>query len=129
MGKYIQWIEHKGQRILFANFVNIHEESEYMSALEEMEAEILKQPPGQFVPALMDFTNTRMTTAVTARSKQMMAAAKEKGIPDSPTAIYGLSGAQKAVALSIQFFRRDLYIASSLEEGKDWLVEQVRKGS
>ena len=39
----------------------------------------------------------------------------------------GMTGIQKAVVQALQFFRRDLHVADSLEEGLDWVVEQVTK--
>jgi hypothetical protein len=74
---------------------------------------------------LTDVTDTTMTPAITERSKRMVAAAREAGIPDSPTAMVGLTGFQKAVVQAMQFFRDDLYVASDIEAAKDWLVEQV----
>ena len=55
-----------------------------------------------------------------------MATAKEKGIPDSPTALVGNTGFSKAVALAIQFFRPDLYLADDVEAAKE-AVEKLTK--
>ena len=87
MSKYAQWISHKGQRLLYADYSGLVNEGEYLSAIGETEQEVLKQPPGQLVPLLFNMTNTRASTAITDRAKQMTNAAKERGIPDSPTAI------------------------------------------
>jgi hypothetical protein len=125
MAKHVQWIEHKGKRIIYANYAGIQEETEYLAAIEELEEEICAQPAGTLVPLLINVTDTRMTQAVSSRSKQLMATAKEKGIPDSPTAIEGLSGIQKAVVQAMQFIRPDIQVASSIEAAKDWLVEQA----
>jgi len=127
MGKYTQWIFHKGTRILFANFSNIRDEDDYLEAFDEAESELLSQPVGRMVPMLMDVSNSLLSTAITERSKRMIEAATEKGIPNSPSAIYGMSGFQKAVVQAMQFFRKDIYIAPSLEAGKDWLVKQMQQ--
>lgn len=125
MGKYIQLIEHKGCKILFANFAGIRDEAEYLRAFDEMEQAVIQQSKGHPVPVLTDVTNTVLTPAVNERSKKMTAAARAAGVPDSPTAMVGLAGFQKAVVQALQFFRRDIYIADDLESGKDWLVKQV----
>jgi hypothetical protein len=58
----------------------------------------------------------------------MTDAAKERGIPDSPTVIVGVSGFQRAVVQAMQFLRRDLHLAESIEAGKEWLVQQLQQG-
>jgi hypothetical protein len=127
VSRYAQWISHKGQRLLYADYSGLVEEEEYLSALGETEQEILKQPPGQMVPLLLNMTNTWASTAITDRAKRMTDAAAERGIPDSPTAIVGVSGFQRAVVQAMQFVRRDLHLADSLEAGKEWLVQQMRQ--
>jgi hypothetical protein len=125
MGKYTQWIEYKNHKILFSNFAGIHDEAEYIRAFDEMEQEVIQHSKGHQVLVLTDVTNTVLTQAVNERSKKMTAAARAAGVPDSPTAMVGLAGFQKAVVQALQFFRHDIYIASDLEDGKDWLVKQV----
>lgn len=125
MEERLQWIEHQKARILSADFSGIRDEEQYLKAIDALEAEILRQPAGSLVPLLLDVSNTVLTPKINERSKQMTAVAREKGIPDSPTALVGLSGAQKAVVQLMQFFRQGLRIANSLEEAKDWLAEQV----
>lgn len=60
MSEHWQWIEHKGKRILFANFAGIKEEGIYLQAITDLEREILRQPKGQVIPLLMDVTDTRL---------------------------------------------------------------------
>ena len=127
MSRYAQWIMHKGKRILFADYSGLSDQEEYLRAIGETERELLNQPAGRMVPMLLDTSNTRSSTAITERGKQMAEAAKAKGIPDGPSAIVGLSGFQKAVVQAMQFFRRDIHIVESMEAGKDWLVEQMDK--
>ncbi len=127
MSRYAEWIVHKGQRILFADYSGLVDEEKYLSAIAETEGEILKQPPGKMVPLLFNMTNTRASTAITDRAKRMTDAAKARGIPDSPTAIVGVSGFQRAVVQAMQFVRRDLHLADSIEAGKDWLAQQLQQ--
>lgn len=126
MSEYFQWIEHKGKRILLIKFAGLKDEKVYVQAIADLEREILRQPRGQLVPLVMDVSDTRVTKAVTDRGKQMMQTAKAKGVPDSPTVLVGLSGAQKAIVLALQIVRPDLHVAGSLEEAKDWIVKQIK---
>jgi len=127
MSEHVKWIQYKGKRILYVDYSRIRDEQKYLKAIEEMEAEVLKQPKGHKILTLMDMTGSLATTAITERSKKMTATSKEYGIPDSPTALVGLSGFQKAIVQAMQFFRPDIHLAVSIEAAKDWLVEQVNK--
>jgi hypothetical protein len=126
MSEYWQWLEHKGKRILFIRFAGLKEEKVYMEAIADVEREILRQPKGQLVPLVLDVTNTRVTKAVTNRGKQLMETAKAKGIPDSPTALIGLSGTQKTIVMAIQLIRGDIHAVGSIEEAKEWVVSRLR---
>ena len=127
MSERIQWIEYKGKRILFVDYSKLREEEPYLKAIEEMEAEVLKQPKGTIILTLIDFTGSIATTAITERSKKMTAAAKAAGIPDSPTVLVGIAGFKKSIVQAMQFFRPDIHLADSVEAAKDWLVKQVDK--
>jgi hypothetical protein len=124
MGKYTQWIEHKGTKILLVNYAGIQDEAEYMQAIDEFEAETLSQPKGRKMRVLVDVTGSVLTPHITERNKEVEQKAREKGIPDSPTALVGLSGFKMAVVQALAFFRPDLYIAESEEAAKDWLAKQ-----
>jgi hypothetical protein len=126
MSEYWQWIEHKGKRILFVRFAGLKDEKTYVQAIAEVEQEILKQPKGQLVPLVLDVTNTRVTKAVTNRGKQLMETAKANGIPDSPTALIGLSGTQKTIVMAIQVIRGDIHAVGSFEEAKEWVVSRLK---
>lgn len=125
MGKYTQWIEHKGVRILLVNYAGLQDEEEYMQAIDEFEAETLSQPTGRKMRVLVDVTGSVLTPRITERNKEVEQKARESGIPDSPTALVGLSGFKMAVVQALAFFRPDLYIAESAEAAKDWLAKQA----
>jgi hypothetical protein len=124
MGQYTEWIEHKGVKILLVNYAGIQDEEEYMRAIDEFEAETLSQPEGRKMRVLVDVTGSVLTPRITERNKAVEEKARESGIPDSPTALVGLSGFKMAVVQALAFFRPDLYIAESREAAKDWLTEQ-----
>jgi hypothetical protein len=124
MGKYIQWIEHKGVKILLVNYAGLQDEGEYMQAIDEFEAETLSQPKGRKMRVLVNVTDSVLTPRITERNKEVEQKARESGIPDSPTALVGLSGFKMAVVQALAFFRPDLYTAESVEAAKEWLVKQ-----
>ncbi len=127
MSNRVQWIEHKGKTILFCDYSN-QSEDEYIQALAETETEVLKQAPGTLILMLIDTTGSLITTKVTGRARELAAAARKKGIPSSPTAVVGVSGAaQKAILLAMQFLRPDLRAVDGIAEAKDWLVSRVEK--
>ena len=128
MGNRVQWIEHRGKKILFCDYSNIHDEEDYIRAIVETEVEVLKQVPGTLILMLIDTTGSHITSRVTQRTRELAAAARKRGIPSSPTAIVGVSGpAQKAIVMAMQFLRPDLRTAESVAAAKDWLVGQADK--
>lgn len=128
MDNRVQWIEHRGETILFCDYSNIHDEEEFVHVLAETEVEVLKQEPGTLILMLIDVRGSYITASVTQRARALAAAARKRGIPSSPTAIVGVSSpAQKAVLLALQFLRPDLSSAESIEAAKDWLVDRLKK--
>lgn len=126
MSERLEWIDHKGKRILLANFAGLKDEKVYVQAIADLEREILRQPKGQLVPLIMDVRDTHVTKTVTDRGKQMMETAKAKGVPDSPTVLVGLSGAQKAIVMALQVIRADIHVAGTVLEAKDWMEKRLK---
>jgi hypothetical protein len=121
MGKYAQFITHKGKRILFVNAARLPE-AECLVAFEEMKQAILKEGKGVLV--LVDMSGLEMTTAIVNKAKEATAATKAVGIKDKPNAVVGLTGLQKAVA---QLFGRGINFVDTVEEGKERLVKEDDK--
>ncbi len=121
MGEHIQWVTHKGKRILFVNCARLGE-AEILASFEEMKQELLKERTGPMV--LIDISDIDMTTALIGKAKELTAATKDAGIKDGPNAIVGLTGLQKAVA---QLFGRGVHFADSVGEAKEWLVKEDNK--
>jgi hypothetical protein len=121
MGKYAQWITHKGKRILFVNGAGLSE-AECLIAFEEMKQALLKEGTGVLV--LVDVSHLGMTRALVNKAKEATEATKAVGIKDKPNAVVGLTGVQKAVA---QLFGREIHFADSVEEAKEWLVKEDDK--
>jgi hypothetical protein len=115
----VSWIEHKGARILYADYSGLSGE-EYIEVIEEFRNELLKQSPGSVV-TLTNVTGSTVSNEVKDKLKEL--AEQTEGISKGAAAI-GITGFKKAIAILI---RRDLYWADSLEEAKEWLAEQARK--
>jgi len=82
MGRYVQWIEHKGVRILFLNGKGLPE-AENVAAQEELKQELLRDRSSPAV--LVDLSNTVMTQKTSGKSKDVAAANKAAGLPDGPS--------------------------------------------
>ncbi|MBN2098484.1 MAG: hypothetical protein JW753_02690 [Dehalococcoidia bacterium] len=121
MGKYVEWIEHKGVRILFLNGKGLAE-AENFEAQEELKQELLRDRSSPLV--LVDLSDTVMTQRTSGKSKEVAAATKAEGIPDGPSAIVGLNRLQKAVA---QLFGRGARYFDNLDQAKEWLVKEEKK--
>jgi hypothetical protein len=121
MGKHVQWVEHKGVRILFLNGKGLSEEENF-AAQDELKEELLRDRSSP--PVMVDLSNTNMTAKTSAKSKELAAATKGAGLPDGPTAIVGLTGLQKAVA---QLFSRQSRFFNNTDEAKEWLAREQSK--
>jgi len=121
MGKYAQFITHKGKRILFVNAAGLPE-AECLIALEEMKQALLKEGTGTLV--LVDMTHMEMTTAIVNKAKEATAATKAAGIKDKPNVVVGLTGLQKAVA---QLFGRGVHFVDTVDQAKEWLAKEDDK--
>ncbi len=125
MANYCSWIEHQNVKILFCNFTGIKDQAEYLRAFDEMEQVVLDQPKGSVVPSLVDISGSMLSPALNDRARKMTARIKEAGYPNSPTAMVGASGLQKAIIAAIGIFRQDIQNFDDLQSAKDWLVKQV----
>ena len=121
MGKYTQFITHKGKRILLVNGPGLSE-SQYIEAMEEMKQEVLKEKDGALV--LANVSGLDMTKAVVNKSREVVNATKEAGIPNRANVVVGLTGLQKAVA---QLFGRGVHFVDTVEQAKELLVKEDGK--
>lgn len=122
MSKYLQWIEHKGARILFVNVKGLSE-AEYVAAFDELKQMILTE--GANALTLIDLSDTTMTQKTRDKAKEIFNANKSKGLPDNPSAVVGLSRLAKTVA---QLLNPGTHYFDTLDQAKDWLASEVNKG-
>ena len=119
--KYVEWITYKGKRILVVNGPGL-KEAQYIEAMEEMKQEVLKEKDGALV--LANVSGLDMTKAVVNKSKEVVNATKEAGIPNRANVVVGLTGLQKAVA---QLFGRGVHFVDTVEQAKELLVKEDDK--
>ena len=121
MRKYVEWITYKGKRILVVNGPGL-KEAQYIEAMEEMKQEVLKEKDGALV--LANVSGLDMTKAVVNKSREVVNATKEAGIPNRANVVVGLTGLQKAVA---QLFGRGVHFVDTVEQAKELLVKEDDK--
>jgi dihydropteroate synthase len=121
MAKYVQWITHKGVRMLFVNGKGLPE-AEYIAAFEELKQEVLKERSS--APVLIDLSNTSMTQKTTAKAKEVSAAQKAAKVPDAPSAVVGLSKLAKTVA---QILNPGTHYFDTVDQAKEWLAKEAGK--
>ena len=121
MRKYVEWITYKGKRILVVNGPGL-KEAQYIEAMEEMKQEVLKEKDGALV--LANMSGLDMTKAVVNKSREVVNATKEAGIPNRANVVVGLTGLQKAVA---QLFGRGVHFVDTVEQAKELLVKEDDK--
>jgi len=119
MSDRVSWIEHKGVRILYADYSGTSGE-EFIEVVDEFESELSKQTPGSVV-TLTNVANTVITNELRTRLRELTE--RTGGISKSAAAV-GITGFKRAIAVLL---RKDLHYADSLEEAKDWLAEQAGK--
>ena len=89
MSKYVQWIEHKGKKIMFCNFAGLAGD-EYMEAMEATQQEVLKLPEGSFYLCLMNVLNVRMTPEMTNKGREILAIVEKRRLTEK-LALVGVS--------------------------------------
>ena len=122
MGKYVQWITHKGVKILFMNGKGLNE-AENFAAQDELKQELLRDRSGP--PVLVDLSKTAMSKKTADKSKEVFNATMAAGLPEAPTAIVGLNRLQKTVA---QLFDKGAaHYFDDLDQAKEFLVKEAEK--
>ena len=118
MNQILQWIVYKGKRTLIVDYTNLNE-AEILQAIEDTKQEFLRLPAGTRADSITIMANTRTTSAISTKAKEMLQATRDR---QGHAAVVGLGGFQKAIA---QLINRDFYIADSVEDAKEWLARQV----
>lgn len=114
MSGRVSWITHKGKDILFVDASGLREEA-YLQVLDEVEEVYCNLDP-QSTLVLLDVTDSTSSTETTERQKRLAAYKVAKH-----AAVVGVTGLKRIIAQAV---RKDFHFATSIEEGKEWLVRQ-----
>jgi hypothetical protein len=127
MAKFVTPITYRGCDILFVDCAG-RDEPSVLAAFDEMLQAVFDSPDPTKCLVLFDMSNSPSSLAVNNKGREIVEKAKEKGIPELPTAIFGFGGAQKMVARMFTSLRRDdtLFIADDAQHAKDWLVGKAK---
>ena len=117
MSSEIQWIEHNGKKIILCNFAG-YDEKQYLSGVDAMEAELLKQLPGVPVPHIVDVTDSHMTKVTSDRGKRTVEVLGKAGIV-TRTAMVGVTGIKRVIAQAIS---KDVYFAKDMDDAKAYVT-------
>lgn len=115
------FITHKGVKILYENFEN-GKPGDILPSIEKAKAVIFSQPEKSIL-ALVNVKGASFDMSVTAALKEFV-----KG--NEPymkcAAVYGVEGLKEVIFRSVLAFtgRKNLVLCKTLEEGKDFLVDQ-----
>ena len=113
----VNWIEHKGKRILFYDFSNLTE-LEFERAIDEAIEVVSQLPPGSELLDLADVRGTETSRRATTKLREFTAV---RDLLTGMTAIIGLSSFERMMA---SLMRRGMGFAPTVEEAKDWLVDR-----
>jgi len=123
MKKRTLFIKHKGRELIFLDYSNIKNKEEYKKAIQETDKIIFshKIEPNNSL-TLIDVTNSIMCVEVISESSKLYAKIGSKNLL---VAIVGVSSELQRVMINA--FSDNFYLANSMEQAKNWLVEQAKK--
>jgi hypothetical protein len=119
MGR-VRIVSHRGTPILFQDFSQVRSAEEGLRAIDEARAFIEGQPPGALV--LTDVTASTFDQRVVDALKEL---AEHHKPFVAASAIVGMSPIQRVIyATLVKITGRVVRPFTTLEEAKDWLVDQ-----
>ena len=121
MSDRIEWVNHKGHKILFGNYSGASED-EYCATMDEMKKMLYSLPADMILLVMADVSNTHATGKVRDKGTEVSnAMGRFKG---RAYAVVGVTGIMKVIAKT---FVHSIHFVDNLEQAKDWLVEQAPK--
>jgi hypothetical protein len=117
----VEWIEHKGKKVLFSNYEGCKTSKEMIAVLYK-EAEMLKQQQGKTLVMAnyeKSFGSNEYMEVLKEISKEVLKDRIEK------TATLGISGAKEALFKGYIFFtgQKNVKLFYDKEEALDWLTK------
>ena len=114
----VQFIEHKGKKILHLNFSRLRA-SDILPVIDRARLVIAKQPP-KSVWTLTDVSEATFNAAVSKSLKELVAHNKPYVVAAAVVGVHGLK--QILFNAVMEFSGRRLHAFSSHVEAKDWLA-------
>lgn len=120
----VQFITHKGKRILYQSVEGGKSADDNIAVFDEAER-IIKMQPEKSVLLLTNVTGAHYNTDAAERLKLFSSAVTPYVIA---SAAVGVGGIKRVILMSlVRISGRDIRMFDSIEEAKDWLVEQEPK--
>lgn len=117
MAKYVKWMEYRGQKILYSDYSGL-KGAAYESAVDETLAELLSIPDGATAPSITNTNGTTMSPATAAKGWQVAELVTKKRLKGLTVVV----GASALAASVISLMQTDIHAAKTLEEAKEWIV-------
>ena len=114
MGNYVEVMTYQGKEIIFLNLNGLSED-EQLKAIAETDRIFATK---NNILNLTDVSNSTTTPAVKDKANQLHQKHKDN---IKAEAIVGVSGLKRMMAQSMN---RDMYFAKSLDDAKNWLIQQ-----
>ncbi|MDH4162903.1 MAG: hypothetical protein OEW15_09485 [Nitrospirota bacterium] len=115
----VQFIEHKGKKILHMNFSHCKPD-EVLSIIDQAKPVIAAQPPKSLC-TLTDVTETGFNTKVSDSMKEFVTHNKPFIVA---SAVVGVTGLKQIIFNAVmKFSGRELHAFDTLDKAKDWLSE------
>ncbi len=116
----VQFIEHKGKKILHLNFANCKPD-EVIPVIDQAKSTIKVQPP-KSVFTLTDVTEAGFNSKVSDAMKEFVNHNKPFV---AASAVVGVTGLKQIILNAVmKFSGRQLHAFNNLDEAKDWLAGQ-----
>ncbi len=119
MSDRVKWIDYKGYQISYRDFSGLAGQA-YMLAMDDAIEQLNGLESGSLLLTLTDVTNTHTTKELTGKQKELQAACN-RFIP-----IYSVVGVTGIMKILAKAFKASFFFANSMEEAKDYLVEQAK---
>jgi hypothetical protein len=118
----IRWEEHKGKKILYMDFA-YSKYSEILQAIQEA-TEIIEKEPAFSILGLVDVRQSPFNREVATGLKDFASHNKPYM---KVSAVVGVEGIKMVIFNAVLKFtgRKNLVLKDTIEEAKDWLVEQA----
>jgi len=114
MGQYVEILTYKGKEIIYLNMNGLSEEQQ-LQAIDEAERLFVTKND---ILNMTDVGNTVTSPTVRDRANQLHATHRAR---IKAQAVVGVSGLKRMIAKGMN---KDMYFAKSLDDAKEWLVQQ-----